>query len=762
MHASPPLLLLAVAVLTARAQAVGPVPQEPGQSGSSAPNVILWMADDLGWGEVGFQGQERIRTPHIDRLAAEGLRFSAAYSGHTVCAPSRCVLLTGLHTGHAQIRENSPWASRLHALGEGQEPLRFGTQTLGTVLRTAGYRTGAFGKWGLGAPYDEGRPLAQGFDAFTGYLCQKQAHDHYPPALWQDGEPLPLRNPGYTPSRRLTALPEEPGYWEQFSGDDYAEDVMLEAALAFLDRAHEEGRPFFLYFPTPVPHAALQVPEESLAPYLAEGWEDPPYLGTKGYLPHPTPRAAYAAMITRMDRDLGRLLERVEELGLEEDTLVLFTSDNGATFNGGVDRDFFRSNGPFRGMKTTLYEGGIRVPLVARWPGTVEPGGACDQPVGFQDLLPTLAELASVEPAGALDGTSLVPVLRDASARLPERALYFESGRRQALRLGRWKLHRTSKDGAEALELYDLEADPAEELDRAEAEPEVVARLLARMAAEHAPSPRFPIPGDPEPLDTRAAGPHQVERTPFTTTLADGTELRSLLHQPADRADDERPLVLFQHGWLGRARDYTELCDHLASHGFVVLSNNTQTGLVASPVRQARDTLALAEALVQSSGVLTAPVRERGWGSVGHSMGGVAALCLAVGSQRVGSVCSLQPGWPRDLDELARAVGRLDLPVLVLAGGDDRTCPPARSRPLVETGPSTARRLWAVVPGLGHLGPVNGRWQRGALPADEAHALHREVVLDHLLATLRGDAEADERLVRRRDGWRVGRPQALP
>ncbi len=732
------------------------------------PNVILWMADDLGWGEVGYQGQERIRTPHIDRLAAEGVQFSAAYSGHTVCAPSRCVLMTGLHTGHAQIRENSPWASRLHALGEGQEPLRFGTQTLGTLLRQAGYRTGAFGKWGLGAPHDEGRPLAQGFDSFTGYLCQKQAHDHYPPALWQDGAPLPLRNPGYTPSRRLEALPEEDSFWEQFSGKDYAEDVMLEAALAFVDRAHAEERPFFLYFPTPVPHAALQVPEDSLAPYLAEGWEDPPYLGTKGYLPHPTPRAAYAAMISRMDRDLGALLERVERLGLAEETLVLFTSDNGATFNGGVDRAFFRSNGPFRGMKTTLYEGGIRVPLVARWPGRIPAGVTCDEPVGFQDLLPTLAELAGVEPWGALDGVSLAPVLEDPAAELAERPLYFESNRRQALRLGRWKLHRTLRQGdedgeyEERLELYDLLEDPEESEDLTARHPQVVERLVALMAAEHEPSARFPTPEDPPLFDARAPGPFEVQRTPLRTTRADGASIGAVVHQPEQAASTERELVLFQHGWLGSARDYEELCDHLASHGFVVLSNDTQTGLLASPVVEARDTLLLAEALLRSTGVLTAPVTQSGWGAVGHSMGGIASLRLAAGSKRIGAVCALQPGWPRAMDQTARAVEGMRMPVFVLTGGDDRTCPPSGSRPLAEAAPSGARRLWATVPGLGHLGPVDGRWQRGGLPADEAHALHRELVLDYLLATLRGDAGADERLVRRRDGWRVGRPEALP
>lgn len=723
------------------------------------PNVVLILADDLGYGELGCYGQERIRTPHLDRLAAEGMRFTQAYSGHTVCAPSRCVLLTGLHTGHAQVRGNSPWASRLTATGEGQEPLRFGTLTIPRLLQGAGYRTGAFGKWGLGAPGDEGRPLAQGLDHFTGYLCQKQAHDHYPAHLWRDGARLELANPGYTPSARWDEVPAGDDPYARFTGTDYAEDVMLGDALTFLGTAVEEERPFFLYFPTPIPHAALQVPEDSLAEYLDEGWDAGPYLGTKGYLPHRAPRAAYAAMITRMDRDIGILLDRIDALGQSENTLVLFTSDNGATFNGGVDRAFFESNGNLRGMKTTLYEGGIRVPWIVRWPGHVPAGTECSHPVGFQDVLPTLAEAARLPVPDGLDGTSLLPVLEDPATPLPLRPLYFESGKKQAVRRGRWKLHRSLAAKQPKLELYDLVDDPEESRDLHVERPDLVEELQAVLEDCHEPSPRFPFPGDPPGLDARAPGPWEVSQQVVTLEEGPDGPLRGRLYQPSAAREESRPLVLFLHGWLGSASDYDRLCTHLASHGFVVLSNDTQRGFLASPLVQGRQTFALAQFVVDGSGLLNSPVPEEGWGVVGHSMGGVAAIQLASRHERLGPVCALQPGWPTLTSQTERAAGRIEGPLLVLTGSSDRTCPPHRSRPFAEAGPPGARRLWATVPDLGHLGPIDTPWRQGKLDPVEAHALHREIVLDFLLAELGGDPLADERLVRSRGTWRVGRPQ---
>lgn len=463
----------------------------PPQDAGRRPNVIYVLADDLGYGELGCYGQERIRTPHLDRLAAEGLRFTQAYAGHAVCAPSRCVLLTGRHTGHAQIRGNSPWASAANPHGEGQEPLEAGTLTLARWLAGRGYATACTGKWGLGGPGTEGHPNAQGFDRFLGYLCQKQAHDYYPAHLWRDAERVPLDNPGFTPSARWEAEPEDHSAYAAFAGADYAPDRMLEEALAWV-RANRD-RPFFLYYATPVPHAALQVPEDSLAEYRGLGWDAAPYLGNQGYLPHPAPRAAYAAMVSRLDRDVGRLLALLDELELGRDTLVLFTSDNGPTFNGGTDSAFFDSTAGLRGRKGRLYEGGIRVPLIARWRGTLVPGRTTDRPAGFQDLFPTVCDLLGAEPPAGLDGESLLPELLDEEPPPRGRPLYWEAGRTQALRDGNWKiLRRISQEGEVAVELYDLAADPRETDDLSGKRPELRDRLLALLDSSREPSARFP------------------------------------------------------------------------------------------------------------------------------------------------------------------------------------------------------------------------------------------------------------------------------
>ena len=475
------LLALSLAVLAA------PTPQS--DAPERPPNVVLFLADDLGVHELGCYGQERILTPTVDRLAAEGMRFDAFYAGAAVCAPARCVLLTGLHLGHAQVRANSPWASALNPEGEGQEPLAAGTLTLARWLSERDYATGCVGKWGLGGPGTSGAPNEQGFDRFLGYLCQKQAHDYYPAHLWSDDEKLPLDNPGFTPRARWRELPDgwrEPETYAAWSGADYAPDVMLEAALEFVrDNAQQ---PFFLYYATPVPHAALQVPEDSLAPYLEHGWDEEPYVGDKGYLPHRAPRAAYAAMVTRMDRDLGRVLALIEELGLDDDTLVLFTSDNGPTYNGGSDSQFFRSAGELRGLKGSLEEGGIRAPLVARWPGRIAPGTSTSTPAAFHDLFPTLCELVGSAAPDGLDGASLAPMLLGQDFSAPERALYWETGSAQALRLGPWKLVRKHTNNGLRELLYDLDADPGEAHDLASEEPAQLELMRARMHAEHTPN----------------------------------------------------------------------------------------------------------------------------------------------------------------------------------------------------------------------------------------------------------------------------------
>jgi len=460
------------------------------------PNIVLIVADDLGYSELGCYGQERIRTPNIDRLAAEGMRFTQHYAGSPVCAPSRCVLLTGLHSGHAHIRDNDEMYDRGDVWQdlslEGQRPLPARTTTFGKVLQEAGYSTGAIGKWGLGGPGSSGEPNRQGFDHWYGYLCQRVAHDYYPPYLWRNTEKHVLT--GNTYYRHLVPPnppvdPDDPASYAPYMGEYYAMDLMAEEALSFIDR--NQDHPFLLYLPFIVPHLALQVPEDSLQEYLGT-FEDPPYDGSRGYLPHRAPRAAYAAMITRMDREIGRIMDRLAGLGLDEDTVVFFTSDNGPTFTGGADTTFFRSAAPLRGLKQELYEGGIRVPLVARWPGRIPAGAVSDHLCGFQDFMPTLAELAGADYRGDTDGLSMLPTLYgDPPRQQRHEHLYWEFQGRQAIRTERWKAFRPRVN--RPMELYDLTSDVAETTDVSAQYPEVVSQMEERMVSSRTPSELFPL-----------------------------------------------------------------------------------------------------------------------------------------------------------------------------------------------------------------------------------------------------------------------------
>ncbi len=489
------LLLLAVPTLGGLACST----REESSEAERTPNILYILADDLGWGELGSYGQRIIRTPSLDRLAAQGMRFTQHYSGSAVCAPSRGSLLTGLHTGHAFIRDNDEAAERGDVWGdpelEGQRPLPEGTVTLGHLLQEAGYVTAAIGKWGLGWTGSTGDPNLQGFDHFYGYICQREAHNHYPTHLWRNGEKLPLDNERFSPRQRLPedADPDDPESYLAYRGRDYAQDFLTEEALEFI-RDHQD-RPFFLYLPYLVPHLALQVPEDSLAEY--DHLEDAPYLGDDGYLPHPRPRAAYAAMITRMDRDIGRVLDRLRELGLEDDTLVIFSSDNGASYVGGVDREFFHSNGGLRGRKGQLYEGGIRVPMIARWPGTIEAGTTSNLPSAFWDLLPTLTAVAGARTPEGLDGVSLLPTLRGESEKQERHDhLYWEHERRwQAVRIGDWKAVRSQP--WEPLELYDLKSDPAERHDVAAEHPDLVEQALEIFETGRTPSELYSLIEEP-------------------------------------------------------------------------------------------------------------------------------------------------------------------------------------------------------------------------------------------------------------------------
>jgi arylsulfatase A-like enzyme len=465
------------------------------------PNIIFIMADDLGFSELGSYGQKKIKTPHLDQLAREGMRFTANYCGNAVCAPSRCVLMTGKHPGHAIVRSNKSMKP------EGQFPIPASEVTIGELLQKEGYVTGAFGKWGLGNVWSEGNPTKQGFNQFFGYNCQAHAHSYYPATLWSDNELYKLNNkppvPGHA-SLPKGADPADPRSYDIFKGQDYAPDRINDRALAFVKK--NKDRPFFLYYPTVIPHVALHVPDEELKPYLAQKWNDPPFTRAKGYgyTPHFTPRAAYAAMISRVDRYIGNVLNLVKELGLEKNTIVVFTSDNGTThLKLEVDYDFFESVKPLRGLKGSLYEGGVRVPLIVKWPGKVKAGSTSDFRTGFEDWMPTLLDLinAKTKAPKTIDGISIAPTLLG-EAQPPRAFLYREFtgyGGQQAVWLGHWKgvrqnLLRKNNKTPLKIQLFNLKTDIAESKDVAEQHPEVVAQIRRQMEAQHTPSKIFPIP----------------------------------------------------------------------------------------------------------------------------------------------------------------------------------------------------------------------------------------------------------------------------
>ena len=467
------------------------------------PNVVFIIADDLGWGDLGCYGQQKIRTPNLDRMAAEGMRLTRHYSGNAVCAPSRCVLMTGKHPGHAWIRNNKEMKP------EGQEPVAAAEVLLPEILKAAGYTTGGFGKWGLGGPGTESEPLKQGFDRWYGYNCQAVAHSFYPPKLWDNDQQVVINEVPVPGHGKLEPGedPNNPDSYARFSGKTYSADLIAEASRQFI-RDHKD-RPFYCFVPTTVPHLALHVPADSLAEYQGQ-WEDPPYPGGRGYTPHFTPRAAYAAMITRMDREIGKLMALVKELGLDEHTIFVFTSDNGPLYDklGGTDAEFFNSHGGLRGRKGSLYEGGFRVPGIVRWSGKIKPG-VSDRITGFEDWLPTVLDLAGLQgkiPAG-LDGISFAATLRG-EAQAERDFLYREFpayGGQQSLHMGKWKLVRQNliqgkgkgkkaKAGPATLELFDLANDPHEETDVAAQHPEVVEKMRSIMTAQHLPSAIFPFP----------------------------------------------------------------------------------------------------------------------------------------------------------------------------------------------------------------------------------------------------------------------------
>lgn len=455
-------------VLSAAAALLAPPPPRP--------NIVFILADDLGYGNLGSYGQTRIKTPHLDRLSADGMRFTQAYAGATVCAPSRCALMTGLHTGHARTRGN-----RLPDL-----PLRPEDTTVAELLKRAGYRTGLFGKWSLGNIGSTGYPTRKGFDEWFGFFNQNHAHTYYPDALLDNDTVFMLSNNLGTPR-------------------DYAHDVIAARGLAFLDKVKTDPRPFFVKFAFTIPHANNELGRDT-----GNGMEVPnaePYTGEKDW---PAPDRNFAAMVTRLDATVGQILAKLDQTGQAANTLVLFTSDNGPHREGGHNPDFFDDNGPLRGIKRDLYEGGIRVPFLARWPGRVKPGVVNDHPIAFWDFLPSVCDLAALPAPRHLDGISFLPTLTGQPGQRHHDYLYWEFHERkfaQAIRHGDWKAIRP--DQGRPIELYNLKEDAGETRNLAAAMPDLVAKLEKLLAAARSPSPFWPeaakpvSKGESDPIQTK-------------------------------------------------------------------------------------------------------------------------------------------------------------------------------------------------------------------------------------------------------------------
>lgn len=468
------LLLSGIAVGVGIGQVFAATPAKK----TKAPNVVFIIADDLGYGELSCYGQEKFQTPNIDRLALQGMRFTQCYSGTTVSAPSRSCLLTGLHSGHTPIRGNR------EVQPEGQMSLPEGIYSIFSVFKNAGYATGAFGKWGLGAPGEVGDPNKQGVDDFFGYNCQLLAHNYYADHLWENDKRIELE--------------------DNYNGGvgTYTQDLIQEKALKFLDKNAE--KPFFLFLPYVLPHAELIVPEDSIIQKFRGKFQEKPFKGVDsgpafrkgGYCSQKEPHATFAAMIYRLDVYVGQVVAKLKELGVYDNTIIVFTSDNGPHMEGGADPNFFNSNGIFRGYKRDVYEGGIRVPFIAVWPGVIQQGQS-DFMCSFWDMLPTFAQLTGNK-VKRTDGISLMPTLTGKGKQKEHDYFYFEFqelGGRQAVRKGDWKLIRlrASKGENSIWELYNLAADPSEVHNLVKEYPEKVKELTAIMQEAHVYDPNWPL-----------------------------------------------------------------------------------------------------------------------------------------------------------------------------------------------------------------------------------------------------------------------------
>lgn len=441
------------------------------------PNVIFILVDDMGYGDLGCYGQQLIETPNIDKLAAQGIRFTQFYSGTSVCAPSRASLMTGLHTGHTPIQGN------YEIEPEGQLPIPDSVFTLPELFKKAGYRTGAFGKWGLGFPGSEGDPTRQGIDQFYGYNCQRQSHSYFPDHLWNNRKRVKLDN---THDRQRK----------------YAPDLIQHEAKVFL--REKSAKPFFAYLAYTLPHAALQLPDgdKIFEHYKKKFNEEPTILKGKwdgtGYQPQAYPHAAYAAMVSKMDNYVGEIIQELQTLGLAHNTLIVFSSDNGPHLEGGNDPAFFKSSGPFKGVKRQLNEGGIRTPMIVSWPAAINKHRISGHIGAFWDFFPTFSQLTGENMSQQTDGISILPIILDKPQTEQHDFLYWEfheDGGRQAVRSGKWKgiKERVMIDQEAKIALYDLEKDPAESTDLALFYPEMVSKIAEIMKTQHTENRNFPF-----------------------------------------------------------------------------------------------------------------------------------------------------------------------------------------------------------------------------------------------------------------------------
>lgn len=454
----------------------------PKPKNSKPPNILYILADDLGYGDIGVYGQTLFETPNLDRLAKGGMQFLQHYSGSTVCAPSRSALMTGQHTGHTFIRGNSERGFTLE--NEGQYPLASEELTIAEALKEAGYRTAAFGKWGLGYPGSEGAPNSQGFDQFYGFNCQRVAHNYYPTHLWDNQLKEDLKgNDGNT-------------------AQTYAPELIHQKALSFLEE--NKDAPFFMFYPSVIPHAELVAPEEYMVKYRGKFLPEKKHVNAKkkdgysvsGYNSQVESHAAFAAMVNILDDQVGEIMDKVHELGIAENTLIIFTSDNGPHKEGGADPDYFDSNGPLKGYKRDLYEGGIRVPMMAYWPSKIQPGSTSNHPSAFWDFFPTAIEIAGVKKEFAgIDGISFLPTLVGKEQK-SHPYLYWEfleRGGRQAVLMNQWKGIRLNmaKNPDAPIELYRLTDDIGEENNLAQEYPQIVKKMDRLMKEAHVNSEIF-------------------------------------------------------------------------------------------------------------------------------------------------------------------------------------------------------------------------------------------------------------------------------